>query len=115
MSIGAHAGESTLARHAGKSFFRRSLLQRIDRNRSLEAIAPTPCSPPLISVSRRSNGAIPPLRSPRRAHPHGLKHQRAAQRIGGTAIETVAGPADPAAPAPRPPRAIRPIVSPATS
>ncbi|WP_306171950.1 hypothetical protein [Burkholderia pseudomallei] len=67
MSIGAHAGESTLARHAGKSSFRRSLLQRIDRNRSLEAIAPTSCSPPLISVSRRSNGAIPP--SVRRAAP----------------------------------------------
>ncbi|WP_158336214.1 hypothetical protein [Burkholderia pseudomallei] len=82
-------------------------IARSDRAHALLA----PAHIRLAPLERRD----PALRSPRRAHPHGLKHQRAAQRIGGTAIETVAGPADPAAPTPRPPRAIRPIVSPATS
>ncbi|MGR8031699.1 hypothetical protein ACU7M1_32230, partial [Burkholderia pseudomallei] len=57
----------------------------------------------------------PALRSPPRSHPHGLKHQRAAQRLGGTAIATVAGPADPAAPASPPPLGDRPVVILATT
>ncbi|MBM5656043.1 hypothetical protein GSH05_31825 [Burkholderia pseudomallei] len=85
-------------------------LQSIARSDRAHALL-APAHIRLAPLERRD----PALRSPRRAHPHGLKHQRAAQRIGGPAIETVAGPADPAAPAPRPPRAIRPIVSPATS